>query len=114
MREPTIFWGPGIILPGRMNALGTTMDLFATFSAIAGVALPKDRILDSYDLSPTLFSKKSGKRNEVFYYRERELYAVRVGAYKAHYITKGGYGEFPVQCMTLPALQCGRRPRRTL
>jgi len=95
MREPTIFWGPGIIQPGRMSALGTTMDLFATFSAIAGVALPKDRILDSYDLSPTLFSKKSGKRNEVFYYRERELYAVRVGAYKAHYITKGGYGEFP-------------------
>ena len=38
------FWGPGIIQPGRISALGTTMDLFATFSAIAGVALPTDRI----------------------------------------------------------------------
>lgn len=95
VREPTIFWGPGHVQPGRINQIGSTMDLFATFSAMAGVALPEDRILDSYDLSPVLTKRLKGERNKLFYYRERELYAVRLGAFKAHFITKGGYGDFP-------------------
>jgi len=92
MREPTIFWAPGIINPGIVTELGTTMDLFSTFSKIAGVELPSDRVLDGYDLSEVLFAKAASPRNEVFYYRERELYAVRYGSFKAHFITKGGYG----------------------
>jgi len=39
-----------------------------------------------------LFHKEKGVRNEVFYYRQRELYAVRVGSFKAHFITQEGYG----------------------
>jgi arylsulfatase A len=92
MREPTIFWAPGHIKPAVITQLGTTMDLFTTFSKIAGIALPNDRELDGYDLSEVLFKRKKGPRNEVLYYREQELYAVRIGAFKAHFITKGGYG----------------------
>ena len=69
-----------------MNALGTTMDLFATFMLLQGWP-SKDRILDSYDLSPTLFSKKSESETRC---STTERNSVRV-AYKAHYITKGGY-----------------------
>ena len=68
------------------------MDLFTTFSKIAGIELPNDRELDGYDLSDVLFKRRKGPRNEVLYYREQELYAVRIGAFKAHFITKGGYG----------------------
>jgi arylsulfatase A-like enzyme len=92
MREPAIFWSPGSIMPAVVTELGTTMDLFTTFSSLAGLDIPQDRIIDGVDLSPVLFENKPGTRNEVFYYRGRELFAVRLGEYKAHYITQGGYG----------------------
>ncbi|MGC6414641.1 MAG: sulfatase, partial [Bacteroidia bacterium] len=91
MREPTIFWSPGNIKPGIITDMGTTMDLFTTFSRLAGVAIPSDREMDGVDLSPVLFHKKKGVRNEVQFYRERELYAYRLGSFKAHFITKPGY-----------------------
>lgn len=91
MREPCIFWSPGNIKPAVISGLGTTMDLFATFSKLAKVDMPNDREMDGVDLSPVLFEGQESPRNEVFYYRGRELFAVRVGAYKAHFITQGGY-----------------------
>ena len=94
MREPAIFWGPGKIAPAVIKDIGSTMDLFVTFSSMAGLDLPKDRIIDGLDLSGTLLHGEPGPRNSILYYRERELYAVRLGAYKAHYITRGAYGEF--------------------
>jgi arylsulfatase A-like enzyme len=30
----------------------------------------------------------------MFYYRGTDLYAVRLGEYKAHFITEGAYGQF--------------------
>ncbi|MBT8185708.1 MAG: sulfatase-like hydrolase/transferase, partial [Eudoraea sp.] len=94
MREPAIFWGPGLIAPGLVTDIGSTMDLFTTFSKMAGIALPQDRIIDGLDLSATLLKKAPGPRKSIFYYRGRELYAVRLGDYKAHYITQGAYGQF--------------------
>ena len=92
MREPTVFWAPGKIEPGIVNQIGSTMDLFHTFTKMAGVPLPEDRILDSYDLSPLLFENKNAERNHLFYYRQNELYALRMGDFKAHFITNGEYG----------------------
>lgn len=92
MREPTVFWAPGKITPGIVDQIGSTMDLFHTFTKMAGVPLPEDRIFDSFDLSPLLFEGKKAERNHLFYYRENELYALRMGDFKAHFITKGEYG----------------------
>lgn len=94
MREPTIFWAPERISPGIIDKIGSTMDLFNTFSNIAGVSLPEDRILDSYDLSPLLFENKNTERDHLFYYRGTNLYAIRLGDFKAHYVTQGEYGQF--------------------
>ena len=94
MREPTIFWAPTKIPPAVVSELGSTMDLFTTFSAIAGVPLPNDRILDSKDLGPTLFKLEESDRKSVLYYRGSQVYAVRVGDFKAHFITQGEYGQF--------------------
>ena len=94
MRVPAIFWGPGAISPGVVTELGTTMDLFATFSAMAGVDMPEDRVMDGVDLSKVLYRQEYSPRNHVFYYRGTELYAVRMGPYKAHFVTQGSYGMF--------------------
>ena len=94
MREPGIFWGPGLIKPGLVSGLGSTMDLFTTFSILAGAKIPEDRIIDGYDLSETLLHGDPSPRNKLFYYRGTDLYAVRLGDYKAHFITQGEYGQF--------------------
>ncbi len=94
MREPAIFWGPGLIKPGLVSDLGSTMDLFTTFSSLAGVEIPNDRIIDGKDLSQTLLNREASPRKSILFYRGTELYAARIGDFKAHYITQGAYGEF--------------------
>jgi arylsulfatase A-like enzyme len=94
MRVPTVFWGPGIITPAVISDLGSTLDLFTTFSAMANSSIPKDRVIDGLDLSKTLLEVKSSPRKSLLYYRGSELFAARVGDYKAHFITQGAYGEF--------------------
>ena len=66
MRVPTIFWLPGIISPGIINQIGSTMDLLTTFSKIVGVPIPEDRQLDSYDLGPRLFENNPTSRTTFF------------------------------------------------
>lgn len=94
MREPCIFWSPGRIEPAVITGLGSTMDLFTTFSNMAGVSIPDDRIIDGVDLSATLLEGAPSPREGILYYRGPEIYAARLGEYKAHYITQGEYGQF--------------------
>jgi arylsulfatase A-like enzyme len=70
------------------------MDLFATAVRVAGGTVPGDRPLDGYDVGPVLLGTRTSAREAVFYWRQRELYAVREGAWKAHFITEGAYGQF--------------------
>ncbi len=91
MREPTIFWMPGQIEPDVITGLGSTLDLFATICNVTGAQVPQDRVMDSYDLSPVLFDQKQSPRNSFFYYRGTLIYAARVGAHKAHFITEYNY-----------------------
>jgi len=91
MREPTIFRWPGTIEPGVVTGIGSTMDLYSTFCHLADANVPDDRVMDSIDLAPALFGGKPSPRDVMFYYRGRRLYAVRKGAYKAHFITKSAY-----------------------
>jgi arylsulfatase A len=91
-REPTIFWGPGLVEPKVVTDLGSTLDLLPTFCALAGVAPPSDHGLDGYDLSAVLRGRGPSPREEMFFYRGRELFAARLGAFKAHFKTQSGYG----------------------
>ncbi|MBN1482130.1 arylsulfatase [candidate division KSB1 bacterium] len=91
MREPTIFYWPGKINPAVVPDIGSTLDLFATIVTLAGGAIPTDREMDSYDLAPALFENNKSPRNEMYYYRGQQLFAVRQGAYKAHFITMSEY-----------------------
>ncbi len=93
MREPTLAWWPGTISPGSVrHDVASTMDLFATIHALAGMGLPTDRVLDSYDLSPILRGEGKSGRDKLFYYRGYRLMAMRHGPWKAHFYTQDGYG----------------------
>lgn len=83
-RVPTIFWWPGSIQPRTIQEMGSTLDLMATIAAITGGAPPKDRTLDSYDLSEVLFRGGKSPRQEMFFWTNAQLHAVRVGPWKLH------------------------------
>ena len=91
MREPTVFYWKGKINPAVVSDIGSTSDLFSTICSITGAEVPSDRFMDSEDLSPVLFDNKSSPRTSFFYYRGTEIYAVRKGAFKAHFITQKAY-----------------------
>ncbi len=93
MREPTIIRWSGKLKPGVIMDMATTMDLLPTFCKLANVKLPNDRLYDGYDISPVLFGTGKNPRNVVYYYRDTEVFAVRVGEYKAHFITQSEYGK---------------------
>jgi len=93
MREPTIFWWPGTIRPAVVHELGSTLDILPTFATLAGVPVPKDRTLDGVDISPALLGTGPSPRKVMFYYRGQQLYAVRKGMFKAHFITQPAYGK---------------------
>ena len=89
-RIPGIFWGAGI-KPGVINDLGSTMDIFPTLLEMSNTNMFDDRIIDGVSIKNTLLKHEPSKRETIFYYRSREIYAVRYGDYKAHLITQGAY-----------------------
>jgi arylsulfatase A len=91
-RVPAVFWGPGIVSPRIVRGMGSTLDLLPTFCALAGVDPPRDRVLDGYDLSPVLRGSARSPRDAMLFYRGEEIYAARVGPWKAHFVTRSGYG----------------------
>ena len=92
MREPAIFWWPGTIEPGVVQDMGSTMDLLVTCTKLAGGKVPDDRPIDGVDLTPALLGTGSSPRQTMFFYRGEQLYAVRNGPLKAHFITQPAYG----------------------
>lgn len=88
MRVPGIFWWPGRIKSGVIRELGSTLDIFPTVSALAGLTLPLGRVYDGYDLQPVLIHHAESPREIIYFYRDDQVYAIRKGAYKVHFITQ--------------------------
>ena len=93
MRVVGIAWMPGRIKAAVTSQQASALDLFPTALAQAGVAPPKDITLDGRDISPLLFEQKPLPERPLFYYRGDQLYACRLGDYKAHFRTQIGYGQ---------------------
>ena len=93
MREPAIFRWPGKLKPGVIMDIATSMDLLPTICKLANVKLRKDRIYDGYDISQVLFGTGKDPRDIVFYYRDVQVFAIRKGEYKAHFITQPEYND---------------------
>ena len=93
VRTPAIFWWPGTVRPAVVTDIGSEMDLFPTAIRLASAEPPTDRVIDGVDLRPVLTGAGASPRRILFYYWDSELRAIRKGAYKAHFITSGSYGE---------------------
>ena len=97
MREPALAWWPGKIPAGKVSSeLACTLDLYPTFLALAGGEAKQQAILDGYDMAPILFHRQASRRPHFAFYRGTRLFALRMGAYKAHFMTKSAYGSDPV------------------
>lgn len=103
-RVPTVFWGPGLVEPGVVDGLGSTIDLLATFAGLAEVDAPADRKMDGYDLSPVLTDAADSPRKEFFYWNRGLLHAVRSGPWKLHFIQREPVNYGRVADMARPEL----------
>lgn len=93
MRVPAIAWWPEQVPAGRVTSeLMSTLDLMPTFAELAGGSLPRDREYDGVDQTRLLLGKGTSRRDTMFFYRGTRIFAVRHGAWKAHYITQSAYG----------------------
>ena len=92
LRVPGIFWMPGRIRPATVLDIGATLDLLPTIASMTGAPVPSDRAIDGLDLTPTLQQLAASPRQTFAYWRDHELYALRRGPWKAHFITRGVYG----------------------
>lgn len=111
MRVPGIAWMPGRIQPGVTNQLAGTIDLLPTALALAGATPPPNVMLDGRDLAPLLFESKSLPQRPYFYYRGDQLFACRLGEWKAHFQTQTGYGQPKADAHDPPLLfHLGRDP----
>jgi len=88
-RVPGIFWMPGWVRPQTVFDMASTLDLLPTLAALAGVALPEGRVLDGFDLGPTLARGAPSPRREFFYCLNRRLEAIREGPWKYRHAPGG-------------------------
>tara|TARA_B100001057_G_scaffold268015_1_gene268114 strand:- start:515 stop:1918 length:1404 start_codon:yes stop_codon:yes gene_type:complete len=104
IRVPTVIWGPGYIKPGIVDDIGTSMDLFSTFSHLANVEIPNDRIIDGNNLSNVFKSLSKSPTESFFYYWGSELMAVRYKSYKLHFKLHEAYDDKPMEILKTPIL----------
>ena len=105
MRVPMIVRWPNHIPAGKVeNGIMSGLDWFPTLVTIAGnpnitTELLKGKLLgantykvhlDGYDQTDLLTGKGPSHRNEIFYFAEKELGAVRIGDYKYRFIDQPG------------------------
>ena len=86
MRVPFIArWPSRIQAETRSGELATTMDILPTICALTGATLPEKK-LDGFDISTLLFGQEGKKTpyEAFFYYRRRQLQAIRMGDWKYH------------------------------
>lgn len=94
MRVPTLAWWPGTIEAGTVSrAVGSTMDLFTTSLELAGADVPTDRVIDGESLLPIFQDPEAAGREHVLFYRGEQLFAARMGPWKAHFTTQSGYAD---------------------
>jgi len=105
MRVPAIAWWPGTIPANQLcTSPASAMDLFPTFLKLAGVDIPKDRAIDGQDIMPLLTGLRQETNEVIYYYNLDSLYAVRKGAWKAHFTSKYSYSKEPAITHNPPLL----------
>jgi len=91
MRVPFVARWPGVVPAGsRCSEVATTMDMLPTLAALAAAGGAEveqpEREIDGHDIGPLLLGETEArsKTEVLYYYRRRQLQAVRMGAWKYH------------------------------
>jgi arylsulfatase A-like enzyme len=102
IREPFIAYWPGVIQPGRRDPTPIhNVDLYPTFLAVAGAAVPKGKTLDGESLLPLFKGSGKLKRESIYWhfpgylnaavirgrdpvFRTRPVSVIRKGDWKLH------------------------------
>jgi arylsulfatase A-like enzyme len=93
MRVVGIAWMPGRIKPGVTSQPASTLDVLPTLLSLAGLSPPDGVALDGRDITALLLDQKPPPAYPFFYYRGDQIYACRLGDWKAHFRTQAGYGQ---------------------
>ncbi|MEZ6044721.1 MAG: hypothetical protein R3C11_03900 [Planctomycetaceae bacterium] len=81
---------PGHLPAGKVNEdFLTVLELFPSFTKLAGATLPEEVIYDGFDFLPVLAGEVSSPRKEMFWER-RDQQAARIGNYKWVKSSRGG------------------------
>jgi arylsulfatase A-like enzyme len=81
---------PGVIPRGQTSAeMASSLDLFPTLAKAAQAEMPSDRVYDGHDILPLLRGSAKSPRHEFFYFRARQLDAVREGSWKLRLAREG-------------------------
>jgi uncharacterized sulfatase len=91
-RVPFVAWWPGRVPAGAVDDTpAMNIDLLPTFLALAGVTPPEDRVIDGRDLGPVLLGEGGLPERPLFFLKDHDVEAVRVGRWKyvernSHYV----------------------------
>ncbi|PWD98536.1 sulfatase family protein [Marinilabilia rubra] len=103
-RVPMIARWPEHIPEGVVNEnVATTLDLLPTIASLADVSLP-EKLLDGENILPLLKGNKVSSHDPFMFYRGNLVFAVRMGKWKAHYITQTSYPSGPLNYHNPPLL----------
>jgi len=102
IREPAFAYWKGKITPfTRTSEVISSLDVFPTLSALAGIPLPDDRPFDGKDMSEILLNEGGKSKHDfLFFYgtcsgeKYWSISSVRHGKYKAHWCTAPGLGPY--------------------
>ena len=82
LRVPCLVRWPGVIPAGQVcDEFLTSLEMFPTLCRAAGIAPPKEVVLDGFDMTPVLAGGQKSPREEMFWERRGDK-AARVGHWK--------------------------------
>ena len=82
-RVPCIAWWPEHIPAGQVvDTPAMNIDFLPTISALAGVTLPDDRVIDGMDILPLMTDKGSLSERPLFFAHDYDVEAIRLGDWK--------------------------------
>jgi arylsulfatase A-like enzyme len=88
-RVPFFVSWPGHIEGNRIEKrLTSSLDLFPTIAAVAGIDLPKERPIDGVNLIPYLNGEKTDAPHDSLFWRAGANFAVRDGKWKLMVVNK--------------------------
>jgi arylsulfatase A-like enzyme len=93
VRVPMIASWPGRIPVSQSStAMVSTLDVYATVARAAGVAMPGDRPMDSYDLLPLFSGTGDSPRPDYVYFNDGRLEGLRDRRWKIRTVPPAGGG----------------------